>query len=231
MAAKAYWGVSEMVDISTEPERTKWSSTQVYGTAAVCLVVGLALGYLFRGSETRPEAAASMSATAGLQAPAKSTPQQRPTMAQMKEMADTKAAPLLAKLKADPRNVSLLAQVASLYAAAHQFRDAADYYSRVVEAEPKNVPIRIEMASCLYYAGDVDGALGQLQQSLTYDPKNANALFNLGMIKWKGKNDAAGAIVVWQTLLKTNPTLDRKPVVEKMIAEAKLGNPAAPSQR
>jgi cytochrome c-type biogenesis protein CcmH/NrfG len=87
------------------------------------------------------------------------------------------------------------------------------------------------MASCLYYTGDVEGALGQLQQSLSYDSKNANALFNLGMVKWKGKNDAAGAIAAWQTLLKTNPKLDRKPVVEKMIAEAKLGNAAAAPER
>ena len=36
--------------------------------------------------------------------------------------------------------------------------------------------------------------LQQLQQVLKTDPKNANVLFNLGMMKWKGKDDAAGAI-------------------------------------
>jgi len=76
------------------------------------------------------------------------------------------------------------------------------------------------MASCLYYTGDVDGALGQLQQSLKYEPRDANSLFNLGMIRWKGKNDPTGAIAAWQELLKTNPKLDRRPVVEQMIAEA-----------
>jgi cytochrome c-type biogenesis protein CcmH/NrfG len=66
----------------------------------------------------------------------------------------------------------------------------------------------------------VDGALGQLQQSLKYEPRDANSLFNLGMIRWKGKNDPTGAIAAWQELLKTNPTLDRRSVVEQMIAEA-----------
>jgi cytochrome c-type biogenesis protein CcmH/NrfG len=80
--------------------------------------------------------------------------------------------------------------------------------------------VRTEMASCLYYTGDVDGALGQLQQSLKYEPRDANSLFNLGMIRWKGKNDPTGAIAAWQELLKTNPKLDRRPVVEQMIAEA-----------
>jgi cytochrome c-type biogenesis protein CcmH/NrfG len=40
------------------------------------------------------------------------------------------------------------------------------------------------------------------------------------MIRWKGKNDPTGAIAAWQELLKTNPKLDRRPVVEQMIAEA-----------
>jgi cytochrome c-type biogenesis protein CcmH/NrfG len=76
------------------------------------------------------------------------------------------------------------------------------------------------MASCLYYSGDVDGALARLNQNLKYDPKDANSLFNLGMIRYRGKKDPAGAIAAWQELLRANPNLDRKPAVEKMIAEA-----------
>jgi cytochrome c-type biogenesis protein CcmH/NrfG len=45
-------------------------------------------------------------------------------------------------------------------------------------------------------------------------------LFNLGMMKWKGKDDAAGTIATWQELLRSNPNLDRKSTVEQMIAEA-----------
>jgi cytochrome c-type biogenesis protein CcmH/NrfG len=82
------------------------------------------------------------------------------------------------------------------------------------------------MATCLYYSGDVDGAVNELNQALKYNPKYANSLFHLGMIKYRGKKDPAGAIAVWQELLKTNPNLDRKPIVEQMIAEAK-GSPDA----
>jgi len=212
--------------MTTEPSTPKWSTAHVYTMAGVCLIIGLALGYLFRGSQTR--SVPTTSATA-VETPSQTgNPSTPPTVAQMKQMADTKVAPLLAKLETDPKNVSLLVHVASLYNAAHQFQDAAAYYKRALAVEPKNVPIRTEMASSLYYAGDVDGALGQLQQSLAYDPKNANVLFNVGMIKWRGKNDSAGAISAWQTLLKTNPQLDRKPIVEKMIAEAKLGTGSVP---
>jgi cytochrome c-type biogenesis protein CcmH/NrfG len=146
-----------------------------------------------------------------------------PTMAQMKRMADQKAAPLLAKLKTDPDNADLLIQAGSIYQATHQFKEAAEYYGKSLNVKPKNVAIRTEMASCLYYLGDVDGALKQLQQATTDDPKDANSLFNLGFIRWQAKKDSKGALAAWQQLLKTNPQLDvnKKAEVEKLIANAR----------
>ena len=76
------------------------------------------------------------------------------------------------------------------------------------------------MASCMFYAGDADSALAQLRQSLTDKPNDANSLFNLGMIRLKGKNDKAGAIAAWQRLLKTDLSSEKRAVVEKMVAEA-----------
>lgn len=46
---------------------------------------------------------------------------------------------------------------------------------------------RTQLASCLFYSGEVDEALHQLQMILKSDPKNVNALFNLGVIRYKGK--------------------------------------------
>jgi cytochrome c-type biogenesis protein CcmH/NrfG len=144
-----------------------------------------------------------------------------PTLEQMKQMADKQAQPLLDQLKADPNNKDVLIHVAYLYKSAHQFKEAAGYFDKALQLDPRNITARTEMASCLYYEGDVDGALGQLQQALKYDPKDANSLFNLGIVKWKGKNDPAGAIAAWQRLLASNPKLERKPVVERMITEAR----------
>jgi cytochrome c-type biogenesis protein CcmH/NrfG len=139
----------------------------------------------------------------------------------MKQMADIQASSLLEKAKADPKNATLLVQIAGIYQASHQFKQAADYYDKALRIDPKDVAARTEMASCLFYSGDADGALKQLNQCLKYNPKDANSLFNLGMIKYRGKKDPAGAIAAWQQLLKTNPNLDRKAIVEQMIAEAK----------
>jgi cytochrome c-type biogenesis protein CcmH/NrfG len=152
-----------------------------------------------------------------------------PTLDQMKHMADKQAAPLLAKLKDDPNNPALLGQIAKVYETTHQFQEAAVYLGKAVQADPKNVATRTELASCLYYGGDIDGAISQLQQVLQLKPNDANSLFNLGLIRWKGKNDSKGALVAWQQLLSSNPTLDskKKAQVQKLMAAAQqAGGPS-----
>jgi cytochrome c-type biogenesis protein CcmH/NrfG len=201
-----------------------WQVKQVYAMALISVVVGLAIGYLFRGSQSpvpppQPVVAAPQSphAAGGMGG-------QTPSLEQMKQMADAKAATMLEKLKSDPNNVDLLTKVGDLYQAAHQFKEAAGYYDKALQINPKNVPIRTQMASCLYYQGDVDGAISQLQQGLRYDPKDANSLFNLGMIKLQGRKDTKGALAAWQLLLKSNPQLsaDRKAKVQKLIADVQM---------
>ena len=145
----------------------------------------------------------------------------RPSLDEMKQMADKQAAPLLEKLKSNPKDNSLLVQVGAIYHTTHRFKEAADYYSRALDSDPKNVAVRTKLASSLYRNGDIDGAITQLKRALTYDPKDANALFDLGMIKLQGKGDPKGALAAWQRLLKMNPQLnpDRKATVLKLMAD------------
>ncbi len=209
-----------MPDEPVEPRTggSGWQAKQVYAMAFVCLMAGLAIGYLFRGSQSP---APPPQPVANVQPPAAATDAQMPGLEEMKQMADKKAAPLLEKLKNDPSNSDLLIQVAKIEVGTHQFKEAANYYGKALQVDPKNVAIRTEMASCMFYTGDVDGAISQLQVALHYDPKNVNSLFNLGMIKWQGKQDAQGALAAWQELLKSNPQLtpDRKATVQKLMAD------------
>jgi cytochrome c-type biogenesis protein CcmH/NrfG len=202
-----------------------WQVTQVYAMAVISLVVGLAIGYLFRGSQSPAPTAQPVAASQSPQV-AGGMGGQRPSLEQMKQMADAKVAPLLEELKGDPNNTVLLVKVGDLYQATHQFKEAAGYYDKALHVDPKNVPIRTQMASCLYYDGDVDGAVSQLQQALQYDSKDANSLFNLGMIKLQGKHDSKGALAAWQLLLKANPQLsaERKAMVQKLIADIQMQN-------
>src|SRR5205807_8439977 len=179
-----------------------WQPIQVYGMAAACLLVGLAVGYLFRGSESRSIAQSPVPA------PRSANAAPIPTLEQMKHMADKKAEPLLAKLKSDPNDADLLMQLGNTYKSTHQFKEAAGYYEKSLQIKP-NVAARNELASCLYYEGDVDGAIQQLGQSLQIDTDNANALFNPGLIKCKAKRAKDGAIAAGQQLLKKNPNLPK----------------------
>jgi len=214
---------------------TNWTATQTYAMAAVCLLIGVLVGYLVRGSAnpagqaTAPPAEMQQAATAP---PSGAGQQRMPTLDDLKRMADKQAEPLLAKLKTDPKNVDLLNKTALTYKAAHQFKDAISYFQKALDVDPKNVPIRTDMASCMYYTGDVDGALAELDKSLTYDPKHPGTLMNIGIIKWQGKNDVAGAVAAWQTLLKRNPNFPQKAVIEHMITEAQQqrNNPQSSNQ-
>jgi cytochrome c-type biogenesis protein CcmH/NrfG len=143
------------------------------------------------------------------------------TLGEMKQMADKQAAPLKEKLKSDPNNSAVLMQVAAIYHTTHQFKEAADYYARAVQSDPKNVSARTKLATSLYRSGDVDGAIAQLNRALTYAPKDANALFDLGMIRLQGKQDGRGALAAWQRLLKTNPQMssERRAQVQKLMAD------------
>ncbi len=210
-----------------QPEVTRgWTTTQVYALAAICLAIGLVLGYLFRGSASGPAPTSTATQTTDTAAAPAAHPQM-PSLEDMKRMADKNAEPLLAKLKTDPNNSDLLNQIGTMYKATHQFQEAAGYFQKAIDAEPKNVAARTDLASCLFYEGDADGAINQLQQSLRYDPKDANSLFNLGMIRLQAKNDPSGAVSAWQQLLKLNPTLaeDKKAAVEKMMARARKPKP------
>jgi cytochrome c-type biogenesis protein CcmH/NrfG len=228
--------------VTSETATSGWQVKQVYALAVVCLVIGVAVGYLFRGtrSTARPanavQAAVPSGAAAGMGNPNVGNPanphggmgNQPPTLDEMKHMADKKAEPLLAKLKDDPKNADLMIEIGRLYFSTHQFKDAADYFAKSLEVKPKNTPIRTQLASCLYYAGDVDGALQQLVKATTDDPKDANSLFNLGMVRWQAKKDSKGALSAWAQLLKSNPQLEpsKKAQVEKLMAEVRQGNNA-----
>jgi hypothetical protein len=45
-----------------------------------------------------------------------------------------------------------------------------------------------------------------LYLSLMCDPKKADTLFDLGIVKWHSRKDRPGAIAAWKKLPGTNPT-------------------------
>jgi len=204
-----------------------WRPLHAYLMAVVCLLVGFAIGYLIRGSAPpKPDAMATAAASPSAapttaNVPNGGAPAGMPSLDDMKRMAEKQAQPLLAELQKKPNDAALLNKTALTYKAAHQFDKAAEYFKKSLDSDPKNVAVRDDYASCLYYLGDVDGALAQLHKSLTYDPKHPGTLFNIGMIEWKGKGDVDAAVASWEKLLKLNPNFAQKDQVQHVIEMAK----------
>lgn len=154
-------------------------------------MLGLLVGY-FLLRRAAPSVARTQPAASVATASAAPSGHPKLTLEQMKQMADLQASTLIEKSKPEPK-----------------------------KCQPAGADCGYLPEDPSVHSGDVDGAVNELNQALKYNPNHANSLFNLGMIKYRGKKDAAGAVAVWQELLKTNPNLDRKPIVEQMIAEAR----------
>ncbi len=226
--------MTEMAQNRNASSIEQWTSVQAYTLAVLCLMFGIAGGWFIRGPQTKGQEGGVSSTAAAAPGARSAGAEAQPTPGQMKQMADTQAAPLLEKLKADSSNPELLTNIGNIYYDTQQYPTAIDFYQRALKAQPSNAAVRTDMATAYWYIGNADGAIAELNKALTYQPNNANTLFNLGIVKWQGKMDVDGAIAAWQKLLDTNPTYEGKERVQQLIAQArkhadlKPGTPAKP---
>jgi len=210
-------------DRSSQP----WNNAQAYGMAVVCLILGIAVGYLVHApvaaSASAPEAQAPASAPV-------SSPMQMPSAADLKRMADKKVAPLLEQLQKNPKDADLLEQVGRSYMAAQQFQSAQQYLQQSISVKPN--PDTLNELSFVYVKlGDIDQAIATLKKALAVDPRNPKILYNLGYFEWRGKSDPQAAIATWQALLKADPSNPKRAEVEQMIAQAKKHLSIAPGTK
>ena len=190
-------------------ETQNWSSTQAYLLAAFCLLLGVALGYLFRGSaSSMPQSATAPQSTSVPNTQAQAALQQS-------------VVPLLEAVNRSPADYDALVKLGDLYYDGQQFPNAIQYYERALVIHPENPDVRTDLGTAYWYIGNADKALAEMEISLKYKPGHPQTLFNLGWVKWQGKADAKGAVAAWQNLLKTNPDYPQKQQVEQYIAKAK----------
>jgi len=123
--------------------------------------------------------------------------------------------------QSDPKNPELLTSIGNIYYDAQQYPIAIDHYTRALKVRPSDAAVRTDMATAYWYMGNADSAIAEFNKALTYAPNNPNTLFNLGLVKWKGKMDSAGALADWQKLLAANPNYEERGKVKEMIAEVK----------
>ena len=194
-----------------------WTSRQALILMALCLSIGIGGGWLIRSLRNSAQVDAAKSVPSSPVAAAASSP--APSQPDLKSMADGEAAPLLQQLKTDPNNPDILTGVGNLYYDARQYSTAVDFYSRALRSKPNDAAVRTDMATAYWYLGNTDAAITEFNKALSYSPDSPNTLFNLGLVKWQGKHDSAGAIADWKKLLSANPNYEAKDKVLKMLNE------------
>ena len=204
-------------DVASNVSTKLWTGKEAYLLAAFCLLLGVALGYLFRGSASPAATPAAASTT---------TPQgsgfqkQQPDPNAQAALAQA-AAPLLEAVNKDPNDFDSLVKLGNLYYDGQQFPNAIQYYERALVIHPDNPDVRTDMGTAYWYTGNAEKALAAMETSLKYRPGHPQTLFNLGWVRWQGKQDPKGAIEAWQQLLKANPDYPQRQQVEQYIAKAK----------
>lgn len=207
--------------VTTRPHaETPWNSKQAYGLAVFCLLLGVALGYLFRGSAS-PAGDVSASTAATSRAPAGMDASGKPSPEQQKAIVERAAAPLLDAVNKNPNDVEALANLGNVYYDGEQYPEAIKYYQRALEVNPNNPDVRTDLGTAYWYLGDPDRALAEFKKSLKIRPNHPGTLFNMGVVEWQGKGDPASALATWQQLLKENPNYPQRQQVEDLIAKAK----------
>lgn len=191
-----------------------WTNREAYLLALVCLMAGLLIGYIFHGSAAPVNpVVASTPAGAAIAAPAQPAPS-------VKDL-EPLAGPLLMKLKVNPKDSETLIQLGNLYYDHQLFADSVPYYTRALEAQPKNVNVRTDMGTAYWYSGFPDKAVAEYEKSLTVDPNHANTLFNLGIVRLEGLSDAAGALRAFEKLLASNPNASQRERALELMARAR----------
>lgn len=115
-------------------------------------------------------------------------------------------------IRLDPRNRYALINLEKLYEEQRQWSDAARVREQLMQVDgarhPQNRQIlaflRNQIGDSLAGTGDAIAAARTFSDAIEIDPRTAPAYLNLGDIR-EGQGDAAGAIEVWERLVKVVP--------------------------
>lgn len=183
---------------------------RAWALAIIILMLGIGVGYLFRGSFS-PGTSANLSSGNPAAASAPSAASQLPF--------DITIQPLLARLKNGPDNPDLLADIGDQYYDHRDYGKAVEYYERSLKLKPENVNVRTDMGTAIWYMGNPDGAIREYETALKYQPDYPQTLVNMGIVKWQGEHDRKAALELWQRLLMLNPYYPDRQKVEQLIQQ------------
>ncbi|MFL6216641.1 MAG: tetratricopeptide repeat protein [Blastocatellia bacterium] len=132
------------------------------------------------------------------------------------------------EFKTNQQLIGALPIIATYYADQKNYSEADLWFRRSMEIEPTNEVIRIELASSYIQRQppQPDKAIQELQTALKANPKDAHALGHL-VEAYAVKKDAAGAEDALNRMREAEPSNQRLPALQNMVADLKAGKPVS----
>jgi cytochrome c-type biogenesis protein CcmH/NrfG len=131
---------------------------------------------------------------------------------------DQKIAALNAKLVLDPKDVTTLLALATIYQENGQFGSAATYLEQVIAADPSQKAVYIRLSE-LYMNQNLSNyaaAVAVLNKAVSVDPQNPDVYLKLGTAQNKLGNIAA-ALMAWQKYLALAPNGDMASIIREQV--------------
>ena len=89
---------------------------------------------------------------------------------------------LAVQLQRKPGHIPVLLRMAQLERQKGEWENAEEHLREAVKNEPANQDAHLELGRLLYEHNDVYGAIGETQQVLNLNPRQVDALYNMGAI-------------------------------------------------
>jgi cytochrome c-type biogenesis protein CcmH/NrfG len=128
---------------------------------------------------------------------------------------------LTENIKRNPQDFDSLVELGNLNFDLQKLEEAISLYRKALEVRPEALNVRTDAGTAMFYLNRFDDAVKEFQEVLKTDPKNAEALFSLGVTMLHGKNDPNAAEQYWLKLIETNPNHPQANLVRQQIQKLK----------
>jgi len=108
------------------------------------------------------------------------------------------------KIEQDPNDARALVSLADANFMIQRFEKSQEYYERALKSDPKNINARLSLSNCYIFMQKPDEAIHQLDQILSMQKDDPEALYNKGLILLQSKRDPGGAKQVWTQLVSAH---------------------------
>ena len=118
-------------------------------------------------------------------------------------------------------NITALICMGNAYFDTDQFDKAIETYRKVLQIDPKNADVRVDLGIMYRRKGNLDRAIEEFKKAAEDNPKHVNSRYNLGIVYLHDKGDLKAAIKAWEDYLRVEPTGPRAENIRNQLSKMK----------